>query len=61
MRPRFAECMYEQGKIDCGASSQVNFIQNYFFRKHVFRKQNYRKKSTFGTKTLVLALLDPFF
>ena len=61
MRPHFAEYMYEQGKINFGASPQADFIQNYFLWKRMFRKQNFRQnKGTFGTKTLVLALLDPF-
>ena len=61
MRSHFAECMYEQGKINCGASPQADLIQNYFLWKRMFRKQNFRQnKGTFGTKTLVLALLDPF-
>ena len=33
-----------QGKINCDASSQAKFIQNYFLRKRMFRKQNFRNQ-----------------
>ena len=32
---------------NCGASSQADFIQNYFFQKCMFRKQNFRKNKVF--------------
>ena len=44
-------CFYqtsEQGKINCGVSSQNDFVQNYFLRKRIFRKQNFRKIPTFS-------------
>ena len=33
-----------QGKINCGASSQAVFIQNYFLQKNLFWKLNFLKK-----------------
>ena len=42
----------QHGKINCGASSRPNFIQNYFFWKWMFCKHNFHKKRYYGyTKT----------
>ena len=39
----------QHGKINCGASSRPNFIQN-FLSKRMFRKHNFRKKRYYGYK-----------
>ena len=48
-------------KINYGASSQADFIQNYFLQKPMLRFANKfpPKAGIFGTKTLILALCDP--
>ena len=43
------------GQNNCGASSQADFIQNYFLRKCMFRKQNFRKKGIFVYKNTILS------
>ena len=49
-----------QGKINCGASSQADFIQNYILQKRIFRKQCFHRKEMFCTKKLFLAQFGPF-
>ena len=48
-------------KINYGASSQADLIQNYFTQKPMLRFANKfpPKAGIFGTKTLILALCDP--
>ena len=38
----------DQGKINCGVSSQADFVQNYFLQKRMFRKQTFCKNTTFS-------------
>ena len=49
-----------QGTFYWRASSQADFIQNYFLWKRMFRKQNFRKKRYFWyNNTLLLSLFGP--
>ena len=47
---------HKQGKINCGASSEPDFIQNYFLWKHIFNFFDNRDKCL--TKTLFSVLFD---
>ena len=49
-----------QGRRNCGASSQADFIQNYLLHKCMCRKKKFAKNGIFGTKTLSLVLYGPF-
>ena len=48
-----------QGKINCGAFSEPDFIPNCFLWKHMSRKQNFRIKRYFEAITMFLALFGP--
>ena len=50
---------HKQGKINCGASSEPDFIQNYFLWKHVFNFFDNRDKCR--TKTLLSVLFNIFW